>query len=74
MMKELTTTQTIVDEFKLAKTMIHRQIWGKKYPGGSQKLETYVNCKLQQGLWFRIGKEESRSCHNKEKCGNGKVG
>ena len=39
MMKEPTTTKTIVDEFKLAKTTIHRQIWGKKYPGGGQKLE-----------------------------------
>ena len=39
MLKEPTTTATIVEEFKLAKTMIHRQIWGKKYPGGGQKLE-----------------------------------
>ena len=39
MMKEPTTTKIIVDEFKLVKTTIHRQIWGKKYPGGSQKLE-----------------------------------
>ena len=39
MMKEPTTTATIVDEFKLAKTTIHRQIWGKKYAGGGQKLE-----------------------------------
>ena len=39
MLKEPTATQVIVDEFKLAKTMIHRQIWGKKYPGGGQKLQ-----------------------------------
>ena len=39
MMKEPTTTATIVEEFKLAKTTIHRQIWGKKYAGGGQKLE-----------------------------------
>ena len=39
MMKELTATQIIVDEFKLAKTTIHRQIYGKKYPGGGQKLQ-----------------------------------
>ena len=38
MVKELTATQTIVDEFNLAKTTIHRQIWGKKYPGGGQKI------------------------------------
>ena len=38
MQKEPTTTATI-EEFKLAKTTIHRQIWGKKYPGGGQKLE-----------------------------------
>ena len=37
MLKETTATQTIVDEFNLAKTTIHRQIWGKKYPGGGQK-------------------------------------
>ena len=40
MLKEATATQTIVDEFKLAKTTIHRQIWGKKYPGGGQKVDT----------------------------------
>ena len=40
MLKETTATQTIVDEFKLAKTTIHRQIWGKKYPGGGQKVDT----------------------------------
>ena len=40
MLKETTATQTIVDEFNLAKTTIHRQIWGKKYPGGGQKVDT----------------------------------
>ena len=40
MLKESTATQTIVDEFDLAKTTIHRQIWGKKYPGGGQKVDT----------------------------------
>ena len=39
MFKGQTATQVIVDEFKLPKTMIHRQIYGKKYPGGGQKLE-----------------------------------
>ena len=39
MLKEQTTTATIVEEFGLAKTTIHRQIWGKKYAGGGQKLE-----------------------------------
>ena len=39
MLKEPTATQIIVDEFKLAKTTIHRQIYGKKYPGGGQKLQ-----------------------------------
>ena len=32
-------TQTVVDEFGLPKTTIHRQIFGKKYPGGGQTLE-----------------------------------
>ena len=39
MVKEATATQIIVEEFKLAKTTIHRQIWGKKYPGGGQKIQ-----------------------------------
>ena len=39
MFKEQTATQVIVDEFKLPKTTIHRQLYGKKYPGGGQKLE-----------------------------------
>ena len=39
MFKEKTVTQTIVDEFGLPKTMIHRQLFGKKYPGGGQTLE-----------------------------------
>ena len=39
MLKEPTVTQIIVDEFKLAKTTIHQQIFGKKYPGGGQKIQ-----------------------------------
>ena len=39
MLKEPTATKVIVDEFKIPKTTIHRQIWGKKYTGGGQKLE-----------------------------------
>ena len=39
MLKEPTTTKTIVDEFNVPKMTIHRQIWGKKYIGGSQKFE-----------------------------------
>ena len=39
MFKGMTVTQTVVDEFKLPKTTIHRQIYGKKYPGGGQTLE-----------------------------------
>ena len=34
-----TVTQKIVDEFGLQKTTIHRQLFGKKYPGGGQTLE-----------------------------------
>ena len=34
-----TVTQAIVDEFALPKTTIHRQLFGKKYPGGGQTLE-----------------------------------
>ena len=32
-------TQKIVDEFGLPRTTIHRQLFGKKYPGGGQTLE-----------------------------------
>ena len=39
MFKEPTVTQIVVDEFKLPKTTIHHQIYGKKYPGGGQTLE-----------------------------------
>ena len=39
MFKEKTVTQMVVDEFGLPKTTIHRQIYGKKYPGGGQTLE-----------------------------------
>ena len=44
MFKEATVTQTVVDEFKLPKTTIHHQIYGKKYPGRGQTLE-----KLRKG-------------------------
>ena len=39
MFKGSTVTQKIVDEFGLPKTTIHRQLFGKKYPGGGQTLE-----------------------------------
>ena len=39
MFKGNTVTQTIVDEFGLPKTTIHRQLFGKKYPGGGQTLQ-----------------------------------
>ena len=39
MFKGKTVTQTIVNEFGLPKTTIHRQLFGKKYPGGGQTLE-----------------------------------
>ena len=39
MFKGKTVTQLVVDEFGLPKTTIHRQIYGKKYPGRGQTLE-----------------------------------
>ena len=39
MFKGKAVTQLVVDEFGLPKTTIHRQIYGKKYPGGGQTLE-----------------------------------
>ena len=38
MFKPKTVTQTVVDEFGSPKTWIHRQLFGKKYPGGGQTL------------------------------------
>ena len=40
MFKPKTVTQTVVDEFGLPKTTIHRQLFGKKYPGGGQDIGT----------------------------------
>ena len=37
MFKGNTVTQKIVDEFGLPKTTIHRQLFGKKYPGGDKR-------------------------------------
>ena len=50
MFKEPTATQTIVDEFKLPKMTIHRQIYGKKYAGGGQKLENLRRVESKSGL------------------------
>ena len=60
MFKEPTATKVIVDEFKLPKTTIHRQIYGKKYPGGGQKLE-------------KMREVDSRSCAKASGSGTKKV-
>ena len=39
MFNETTATHVIVDKFKVKQTTIHRQLYGKKYPGGGQTLE-----------------------------------
>ena len=39
MFNETTTTHVIVDKFKVKQTTIHRQLYGKKYPGRGQTLE-----------------------------------
>ena len=39
MFNEMTTMHVIVDKFKVKQTTIHRQLYGKKYPGGGQTLE-----------------------------------
>ena len=39
MFKEMTATHVIVDKFKVKQTTTHRQLYGKKYPGGGQTLE-----------------------------------
>ena len=74
MLKEPTATQTIVDKFKLAKTTIHQQIWGKKYPGGGQKLQDFRGHEASddsKGLGFR--NKEGGGCHTEEESENGGV-
>ena len=39
MFKETTATHVIVDKLKVKQTTTHRQLYGKKYPGGGQTLE-----------------------------------
>ena len=39
MFNEMTATHVIVDKFNVKQTTIHRQLYGKKYPGGGQPLE-----------------------------------
>ena len=39
MFNETTATHVIVDKFKVKQTTTHRQLYGKKYPGGGQTLE-----------------------------------
>ena len=38
MFRQQTATHQIVKEFELPQTTLHRQIWGKRYPGGGQTL------------------------------------
>ena len=44
MFNEMTATLVIVDKFKVKQTTIHRQLYGKKYPGGGQTLEQMKAC------------------------------
>ena len=39
MFNEMIATHVIVDKFNVKQTTIHRQLYGKKYPGGGQTLE-----------------------------------
>ena len=39
MFKQQTATHQIVKEFELPQTTLHRQIWGKRYPGRGQTLD-----------------------------------
>ena len=39
MFNEMTATHVVVDKFKVKQTTTHRQLYGKKYPGGGQTLE-----------------------------------
>ena len=44
MFNETTATHVIVDKFKVKQATIHRQLYGKKYPGGGQTLEQMKAC------------------------------
>ena len=39
MYNETTATHVVVEKFNVKQTMIHRQLYGKKYPGGGQTLK-----------------------------------
>ena len=39
MFNKMTAMHVIVDKFKVKQTTTHRQLYGKKYPGGGQTLE-----------------------------------
>ena len=39
MYKETTATHVVVEKFNVKQTTIHRQLYGKKYPGGGQTLK-----------------------------------
>ena len=48
MFNEMTAMHVIVDKFKVKQTTIHRQLYGKKYPGGGQTLEQMKACTTTQ--------------------------
>ena len=52
MFNEMTAMHVIVDKFNVKQTTIHRQLYGKKYPGGGQTLEQ---------MKARTGKTEKRT-------------
>ena len=39
MYNETTATHVVVEKFNVKQTTIHRQLYGKKYPGGGQTLK-----------------------------------
>ena len=39
MYNETTATHVVVEKFNVKQTTIHRQLYGKKYPGGGQMLK-----------------------------------
>ena len=48
MFNEMTAMHVILDKFKVKQTTIHRQLYGKKYPGGGQTLEQMKACMTTQ--------------------------
>ena len=68
MFNKMTATHVIVDKFKVKQTTIHRQLYGKKYPGGGQTLEQMKErtCNAEKRTTTRPVKQSKTSVKEKD--------